>query len=459
MKAAIDMMVLLVSVFGVASCGDDQTPTGPQDATGNGDHGDRITVYWGLNESHSRDWVQLSADGVVGITYFEKSGSSNDAGTLRYKTIHPDGSEVVETVATGSRLEASVLLYDESSNPHILVARSRTSGPTIDHYRRNSNDSWSGETIVQFGGEGGAAIYELSAATGPTGSLHLLALKTRYEVDSEHFMDAWEDSHLYHITNSTGDWERELVRNYDMAYTYDMYIKSSIRQDIQVDSDGFVHVVFSEQVFPPNSDNDPSRLWYATNETGAWDFDVALSFDENTGDEAGWFPSLALNTDGVPFIACVYIDRVSTGSATYAHLLLLERLGPGNWDSQVIADRDDGYHGGDGRDYTGGLAHLVFDSQNTPHVIFSDIASTHWPGTQRLSLGNIRYGVARNGNWEFRTIHRNTSPADYFAGTETHGLSLVISETTNTIHVVGQELVLTSERNYTSNLLDYSWSR
>ncbi len=74
----------------------------------------------------------------------------------------------------------------------------------------------------------------------------------------------------------------------------------------------------------------------------------------------------------------MYMKRVYTRSAVYCKLFLLKRVGMDNWQTEIVAEGDDGYYAGDGRTYTGGLSHLVFDSNNTPHIIFSDIASAHW---------------------------------------------------------------------------------
>lgn len=440
---------MLVVMAAVAGCRVAELPPDPPE---NG--ADWFTVYYSLNESHSRDWAQVTRSGLVGITYFQRFEHSDDAGTLHYKTIRPDGSGDDESVTTGTRLERSVLLYDASSEPHIFVAQSDVSDQTIDHYFKDSDDQWQMETVLHFYGEGGRAIYELSAAVGPDHSFHLLILKTRIEVDSDGFNDAWTDSDLYHLTNRTGTWEKERILHYDMAYTYDWYIKSSIRQDIAVDASGHVHVVFGEQT---RGAVDPSRLRYATNATGGWVIETALDYDPGTVDDAGWFPSLALDSGGVPRVACMYVSRVPTHSATSAVLLLLTRRSYGHWETQVVADHDDGYFGRDGRRYTGGLPHLVFDSDDTPHIIFSDIASTHWPGTQRMNVGNIRHGVLRNGAWEISTVYRQPLPTDFFHATEMHGMCLLVWAGTKTIRIVGQELVLTGEHEYSSNLLVLAW--
>lgn len=440
MRAALRIALVLVGVLGT------QQPAGARNGP--------IIIYYGLNESHSRSWVQLGGNGVVGITYFQRFDGSYDEGTLIYRTIRPDGTEDADSVTFGTRLEKSVLLYDELSNPHIFVANSNDVDQVVDHYQKDGGGQWQKETIVHFYNDGGKFIYELSADTGPDCSFHLLILKTRSDVDSDDFWDAWINSFLYHLSNETGVWEKELIHNYDTAWTEDMYIKSSSRQDIKLDGDGYVHVVFSEQVTESET---PSRLLYATNKTGDWEREIALNYDYGPSDDAGWFPSLCLDDGGTPYISCMYVNRVATLSAVYCKLFLLQRLGADNWQKTIIADSDDGYYGGDGRNYTGGLSHLVFDSNNTPHVVFSDIASTHWPGSQRLCVGNIRYGVLENGAWDITTIYRQPLPTGFLSATEMHGMCLTISEETGTIRVVGQELEVTGEYQYTSRLLDFAW--
>ena len=416
-----------------------------------------VIIYYGLNESHSRDWVQEDANGVIGISYFQRFEGNETDGTLIYKTIQPNGFSISDSVTTGTRLEKSVLLFDSLSNPHIFIARSTNLNQWVEHYYKDGGDLWKNDTIYNFYNTGGKFIYELSADTGPDGSFHLLLLKSRSDIDSDDYWDAWINSYLYHITNLTGSWQIELIHNYDMPYTYDHQIKSSSRQDIQVDRDGYVHVIFGEQI-NGNSYPDPSRLQYANNKTGSWVIETALNPDGGTRDEAGWMASLCLDSSSIPYVSCMYKKRVSTGSAVYCKLLLLKRVGSDNWSIEVVADSDDGYYGSDGRTYTGGLSHLVFDSCNRPHVIFSDVASAHWGigGTNRLSLGNIRYGVFDNGAWDIRTIYRQPLPTSFYSGFEMHGMCLVVSDLTDSIRIIGDELEITAAFQYTSNLLSFS---
>jgi hypothetical protein len=151
------------------------------------------------------------------------------------------------------------------------------------------------------------------------------------------------------------------------------------------------------------------------------------------------------------------VDRVPTHSATACRLLLLKRDGPDHWLSEVIAERDDGYYGGDGRNFTGGLSHLVFDGRNTPHIVFSDIASTHWPGSQRLNVGNIRYATFKDGAWKITTIHRQPRPTGFFNAAEMSGVCLVVSEKTKTVRIIGQELQTNGPYRYSCKLVGFDW--
>ena len=419
-----------------------------------------VVIHYGLNDSHSKSWVWEASNGVISVSYFQRYEGDYTEGVLIYKAIQPDGSYSLDTVTSGARLEKSVLLFDLSSNPHIFVARSNDDNQWVVHYYKDSGDQWQNETIYNFYSAGGKFIYELSADTGPDGSFHLLILKTRSDIDSDDYNWAWLDSYLFHMTNASGYWTMDLIRNYNMGYTYDTDIKTSCRQDIKVDSEGFVHVVFREQIY---LNDDPSRLWYGTNKggkAGSWVLELALENDYGIRDDAGWFPSLCLDNNDIPHISCMYVHRVYTRSVVYCKLLLLKKLGYGIWQTEVIAGYDDGYYASDGRSYTGGLSHLVFDSDNTPHIIFSDIASAHWGenGSNVLNVGNIRYAVLENGAWNIRTIYHQPRPLAFYNATEMHGMCLVVSNLTDSVRVIGEEMEITGWYAYTSRLVEFSWA-
>jgi hypothetical protein len=393
---------------------------------------------------------------VVGIVYgaYEQGAARRtDAGDLVYRTMLPDGSVNEEVVTTDRGVDKSVLLYDSGSRPHLLFASSDSFDQVIYHLFRGDAGGWIKETVVNFANEGGRYIYELSADIGKDDSMHLLVLKTRSNPDSADFLDAYLDSHLYYITNRGGDWKATLIHRYDTFYTYDMVVKTQRRQDIAVDHQGHAHVIFGEQYKPdPMSESTMGVLHYATNRsTSGWVREVALKSDATT-DDAGWYPSLAVDRAGVPVIASTYVARVETRSVRYADLCYSVRVGDGRWETTVVAREGDGYHGTDGRNYTGALPHLELDRDDTPHIVFSDIASSHNPQNV-LSTGQMRYAVRSGSSWDLFTLYRQPSPQGFYQGLEMAGQCLVISGDGERIQVVGQELSSTAENVYSYRLV------
>jgi hypothetical protein len=409
-----------------------------------------VKIFYGLNESHSKCWAQCSCNGLVGISYFKKTNQCKSepgfSGDLIYKSIQPDGAESEEIVTSGIHLEVSSFLFDTASAPHIFLAESNDTDQVIRHYFKTVSGQWTVEDIIHFYNEGGKYIYELSTNSGPDNSFHLLVLKTRSNPDSYDYYNAYINSHLYHISNSEGIWTKELIQNYDMVWTLDEYSKMLNRQDIEVDKNNKIHVVFGEQV------GSASRLRYATNASGKWVIETAVDYASGSCDNGGWYPSLCLDKLDQPYVSCAYVARVSSGSAISSTLLFVKRSDNG-WIQEIIADRDDGYYGTDGRNYTGSLSHLVFDKNNTPHIIFSDIASSHENGRNYWNLGYIRHVVRINDSWEISTVYSQPLPNGFFNATEMYGMCLLVSDSIDRVQLVGQELVLNSANDYNFNLI------
>ena len=423
--------------------------------------GGPFTIYYALNESHSNSWVRQSPTGELGVVYgvYGPGTGNHDpqkTGELIYRTIMPDGSQHEEAVTTDRGVDKCVLVYDSGSSPHIFYAHSDNTDQALYHLYKNGGGGWHKETAVNFASEGGKFIYELSADIDKKDSIHLLVLKIRSNPDSDDFLDCYQGAHLYHITNGSGNWKKTLIHHYDTFYTYDMVVKTQRRQDIAVDSDGHAHVVFGEQyVTPPGQGHaDMARLHYATNKSGTWVREIALTAS-NTTDDSGWYPSLCLDRTGRPAIASTYVARVVTRSARYAQLCYSVRSDSGEWRTEVVAERDDGYYGTDGRNYTGALPHLEFDLNNRPHIVFSDIASSHNPQNV-FCTGQIRYAVFNGDTWDLSTLYRQPSPRSFYECTEMGGQCLVISRNGKRIQVVGQEMVSTAEDVYTYGLVHFN---
>jgi len=409
-----------------------------------------VPIYYGLNESHSNDWAQIARDGTIGIVYFEHDNSDHDTGNLTYKTI-VNGVSKQEIIVSGNHLENSVLLFDTDSNPHIFLAESENSSQKITHYQQNVNGDWFSDEIINFQMTPGKFIYEISADIGDDGSFHLVVLKTRSNPDSNDYFYAYLDARLFYITNESGSWTKEMIKNYPTVFTMDEYSKMMNRQDIEVDSDGKVHIIFGNQLNPTDWSNANERLDYMTNKEGEWKSETAVEIKNYSRYSSGWYSSLCLDNENNPHISCATINRVQTGSAMNSKLVFASRKN-GKWESEIIATNDDGYYGGDGRDYTGGLTHLVFDKNNIPHIIFSDIASSHNKGNY-FNLGNIRYANKPADSWQIQKIYQSPLPGGRYNATEIYDICLLISDDTSEIHVIGQKLKIENEDNYSCTLL------
>ena len=412
------------------------------------DTGSPIKIFYGLNQSHSNCWAKYAPDGTLGITYFE--AELNRSGKLVYESTSLDGIKNIETVTTGSNLEISVLIFDDNSSPHIFLAKSTNTNQQILHYQK-VDGNWSSEIIINWNSEGGKYINELSARIGPANRFHLLVLKTRSNPDSEDYFYAFQNSNLYYVTKNNSGWLSQNVDNYDMFYTCDEYVKGFSRQDIAIDKSGKVHIVFGQQI-DGLTNFSPTRLRYATNQSGKWVKETAVNYAENTRDSGGWYPSICLDNNGTVYVSCAYIARVPTGSAARASLILTKRLGNDNWQSEVITNTDDGYFGRDGRRYTGGLTNLIFDNNNNPHILFTDIASSH-AGHNYLNLGNIRHAVKENEQWTISTIYTQPLPEGFYNATEMYSMCFLYDKTCGNYFVVGQEVVITDEESAMFNLL------
>ncbi len=411
-----------------------------------------VPLFYGLNESQSNDWTQIDAYGNIGMALFDHSDIQTGEGFLICKTISPDGTELLDTVVSGKHLELSVLLFDKQNKPHIFYGESSSAHQKIFHAFRGP-DQWQIEEIIDFEASEGKFIYECSAEMDPHGSFHLLLLLLRSNPDSPDYYYAFRDAHLVYLTNASGFWQKELISVYDTYYTLDEYSKMLNRQDLAVDQEGHAHIVFGEQLGNTMAGS-ASILHYATNGSGSWITETVADCDPNGRDDAGWYPSLCLDNSGNPAVACAYIARVPTGSAMNAKLWLHTRVSDNQWKSEMICESDDGYYGTDGRRYTGGLTHLLFDRQNNPHVIFTDIASSH-AGMNYFNLGNIRYAKKVSGSWQIEKIYQQALPEGNYNAHEIYDMCLLADYANNKLHIIAQEILMENALDYEFNLLHF----
>ena len=248
-------------------------------------------------------------------------------------------------------------------------------------------------------------------------------------------------------------WEKESIDRYHTLYTMDEYSKMLNRQDIQVDQNGKAHIIYNEQANGEDWSRSYDILHYGTNQTGEWSYETVIECEQHTRCSAGWYSSLALDNNNIPHISCCNISRVTTGSASNGKLIYLSK-NENNWIQDTVCENDDGYYGSDGRRYTGGLTHLIFDENNSPGIVFSDIASSH-SGTNYFNLGNIRYAYKKDQDWIINKIHQHPLPNGRYNATEIYDLCVMSNRNNGTIHIIGQQLQVFDPESYLFSLVHY----
>ncbi len=169
--------------------------------------------------------------------------------------------------------------------------------------------------------------------------------------------------------------------------------------NFQVDSKGSLHLVY----------NLDRHLYYSEVKKNHWKAEVVLK-RKNFDTEAAWNAFLALDNRNIPHIASTLIQRVSTGSFRYAHLLLHDKK-EGRWRSQTLVKKSAGYSGTDGVSYTGHSPCLTFDHKNRAHLLFTDIASWHKNGNNDRLPGQLRYFVQGKKRWHESIIYAQKGQA------------------------------------------------
>ncbi len=201
---------------------------------------------------------------------------------------------------------------------------------------------------------------------------------------------------------------------------------------LAVDRNGKAHIAYSwnRQITPiAGGSNVRSSLFYATNAGGAWTSETLLSPGSGFGD-AGLGASVAAAPDGSVAVAASWIPRVPTGSPGSAQLRYFVKPPGGAWQASVVATSADGYEAGDGPRGTGLFPRLVFDQFSSPHLVFTDHASQHFPGFGAKSFsGQVRYATrsaAASGTWILRTLARRGAAAAL--NFQTYDVDLVVGE-------------------------------
>ncbi len=413
----------------------------------------------GISTSSSHNWAQLAPDGSIGIVYCENKVIPDIPSTCRMilKTISPDGQVKDEEVAVGSRMENAVLLLDSLGQPHLFGVRGDGASQDLVHFFKNPQGSWESETASRFANQGGEYLMEFTAALGPQNSLHLAVLQ--FGANPERFLTAHERSNLYYLKKQCGVWKQERVQQFDSVYILlnigYWYMRPLRRLDLAIDATGFAHIAYGalapETGVANSSGMHPSEMRYATNRKGTWSISI-LRPVRDSHCEAGYNPSIAIDSHGRVALACTYLERVPTGSATSSQLIYSELAGE-SWTNTVLVEYADGYLGYDQGRFSGAIPHLVFDEKDHPHILFSDIASTHVGSGSFLNVGQIRLIRFNGQNWELSTLYHQQNPRGYDHIEEVHSQCLLLAKTTDAFFVVARDFIARGADHHSTSLL------
>jgi len=377
---------------------------------------------------HTFDFLQFSPDGGMAEVGYRGDFTGRQAILkLVYRTRHGTESWTEQVVAektvtaTWAKPSSEVydgwanwgggialLLYDPSGAPHVLLPGGSLLG-SLSHWTSDGTN-WrcvdSNCFIFTPDGEPDLDTSGLAAAFDQSGTLQVV---TR-EYD------------LQHGTLGLDGWQWEVIDDELKHYgvfdpgPLDLYIEVPPRTlSLAIAPNGTAHVTYTREGYDltcPSEDvcSPFSELRYATNESGSWVSEVVVSPPDRSGDGA-LGASIAIDSGGNPAIASIYVERAATGSAQYSNLRYYQRQLDGTWIYQIVADRADGYVGSDGSKFTGITPYLRFDGYGQPHILFSDLASSHFPGIGAVEFrGQIRHAYLDGKRWKLQTFYPQRNP-------------------------------------------------
>ena len=329
--------------------------------------------------SNTRGHMQHNACGTLGLLY-RKTDLDRKAAAFSLVLYENGASGTTSQTVYTADYEYQLggfnwsLVYDAQCRPSVIRLNEK-------QYFRHTRDgdAWQQETL-DLG---------LEAALGKsvTGVNHLAALADKDGV-----------THLL-MGVTTSDGVSRVVHAVEGQDGFTLTMAEEMDSDIwevfsfAIDDNGGIHSAYKKD----------RHLYYARLEGGTWTREPVI-LRANFDTEAAWNASLALTPTGEPVIASTYIQRVETGSFSYAELRYNTRAKGGAWHSQTILTKSDGYAGGDGVKYTGDDPCLVFDGQGRAHLAFNDMASWHAENGNDYLSGQVRYGYNGGDGWQFFTV-------------------------------------------------------
>ena len=372
------------------------------------------------------DGVRYDAGGTLGIMF------SDGAYQTTYRTMQADGTTQDESLPPwswplsygGSGLQhwCWLLGYDAAGLPHCLARTSASSSRGCDVSYRMADGTWVSDTVISP--SNGTYSGEFKAAVQDNGAVHVLSYTMQGSV-----------TYYY---KSGGVWLSDVV--YTAASGE--FINSAA---IAVDSSGRPHIAYNVY-FDYDLGLD---LRYAQKSTGGWIYETVRRTQDYGN--AGTRPSIAMMPNGQPAIASTFQDFHDVGgSIMYAYLQYSTRTGADAWHHATIATHADNFAGSDGSQYTGYHPHLAFDGSSRPHIVFSDLASSHfpldigggvWVSAQSSQRGQIRHAYHNGAGWQLATLYRQTHTL--LPSTTTEDLMVLedftVSPSGGRLHILGYD--------------------
>lgn len=336
--------------------------------------------------------LSLPADGSELFDSFAASASGrlhllvNRESNLRsvYRSRTPNGPWVDDPQVPDF---AETLLVDPDGRAHVFYK----SGNAFAHWQLDDNGWTALDSIIapppdaSEVGMGGFIPYRIRF--GADGALHVVSPYFHSEPNVRSVL-----TRLVYGTNRGGTWSWA---------TIERDVQWMIAPVLAIDQQGAAHYAYTIL---------EEGVRYLSNRTGTWRAEWAARNPNALQRYGETGLSLAVSRGGAVAIATSFERIADSGSLLAGELRYLFRNSNGSWGGGTVANRSDGYVGGDGNIASGFNATLQFDSLDRPHIAFTDFAAQHIDGNQSNLSGQIRHAYWDGSRWSIRTLLHQGPP-------------------------------------------------
>jgi hypothetical protein len=333
-------------------------------------------------DSNKRGAMASSSCGDLGMVYRTVAAGKCDVVYARFTQGGlQDQSTVLSGTGTYSCPSDLALFYDASCVPQVIGKGSTG----LSQYSLDAQNQWQTTAITLAPLTDHYVSTLLGLVHGRDGKVHLLLRG-----------QAGTGARIVHGTLGGTGWSFASLPMITFNNVHEQHgsFPYNVLFNFAVDSQGVVHGVF----------NNDGELGYAESSSGSWSQQIVIPQADsrnNTGFEA----HIAIDANDQPAIAAATSQHHGGWSIKWLKLYFYSRDASGTWNAELIADKADGFVGGDGNKYTGHQTQLFFDGFGQPYVVFSDLASWHI-GYNYRAPGQIRYALKACDQWHYHTVFR-----------------------------------------------------